>query len=101
MRVRNAQIRNRSSDRIRCLFLHPIPLWSLLGQLAHATPGGYIRTSEKGHCATTFFAISRPIVVTDEKFLIDLPMDGFPLMDCDNDHHGTLMPLGAPCTPSP
>ncbi len=26
MRVRNVQIRNRSSDRIRCLFLHPIPL---------------------------------------------------------------------------
>jgi len=39
--------------------------------------------------------------VTDEKLLIDLPMDGFPLMDSDNDHHGTSMPLGAPSTPSP
>jgi len=39
--------------------------------------------------------------VTDDRFLIDLPMDGFPLMDSDNDHHGTSMPLGAPSTPSP
>ncbi len=26
MRVRNAQIRSRSWNRIQCLFLHPIPL---------------------------------------------------------------------------
>jgi hypothetical protein len=49
----------------------------------------------------TFLAISSPTIVTDERFLIDLPMDGFPQMGCDNDHLGASMPVGAPSTPSP
>jgi hypothetical protein len=28
-------------------------------------------------------------------------VDGSPQMDCDNDHLGTSMPVGAPSTPSP
>jgi hypothetical protein len=39
--------------------------------------------------------------VTVAKFRIDLPMDGFPSDGgFDNDHLGTLMPFGAPSTPS-
>jgi hypothetical protein len=41
------------------------------------------------------------MTVTDDRFLIDLTMDGFPQMGCDNDHLGTSMPIGAPSTPSP
>jgi hypothetical protein len=41
------------------------------------------------------------MVVTDDRFLIDLLMDGSPQMGCDNDHLGTSMPVGAPSTPSP
>src|SRR6202035_3406013 len=39
--------------------------------------------------------MSSPMIVTDDRFLIDLPMDGSPQMDCDNDHLGTSMPVGA------